>query len=84
MCAQAKGAVDDMVLLSDLKNEAVVRNLRERYFDDKIYTYIGMRPLLRAFVVPSEKAEPQSGADILLIRGVVGLKKDRICIVPRR
>jgi hypothetical protein len=31
-----------MVLLSDLKNEAVVKNLKDRYFSDLIYTYIGM------------------------------------------
>jgi myosin-1 len=37
----AKGAVDDMVLLSDVTNPGIVRNLLERYNEDKIYTYIG-------------------------------------------
>ncbi|KNC70916.1 hypothetical protein SARC_16550, partial [Sphaeroforma arctica JP610] len=38
---QAKGAVDDMVLLGDVSQKGIEKNLSERYFEDKIYTYIG-------------------------------------------
>uniref|UniRef100_UPI00398F46B6 myosin IEb n=1 Tax=Pristiophorus japonicus TaxID=55135 RepID=UPI00398F46B6 len=33
--------VDDMVLLSKITEEAIVDNLRKRYMDDYIFTYIG-------------------------------------------
>ncbi|XP_049518220.1 unconventional myosin-Ie isoform X2 [Dermacentor silvarum] len=33
--------VDDMVLLTKISEEAIVENLRKRYMDDQIFTYIG-------------------------------------------
>lgn len=33
--------VDDMVLLSKISDEAIVANLKKRYMDDYIFTYIG-------------------------------------------
>ncbi|XP_041037717.1 unconventional myosin-If-like, partial [Carcharodon carcharias] len=33
--------VDDMVLLSRITEDAIVENLKKRYMDDYIFTYIG-------------------------------------------
>jgi myosin-1 len=33
--------VEDMVLLSKIQENAIVENLRKRFLDDQIYTYIG-------------------------------------------
>uniref|UniRef100_A0A6M2CNP0 Putative myosin i n=1 Tax=Rhipicephalus microplus TaxID=6941 RepID=A0A6M2CNP0_RHIMP len=33
--------VDDMVLLTKINEDAIVENLRKRYMDDQIFTYIG-------------------------------------------
>ena len=33
--------VEDMVLLSKISEDAIAENLRKRYMDDFIYTYIG-------------------------------------------
>ncbi|KAG0725192.1 Unconventional myosin-Ie [Chionoecetes opilio] len=36
-----KASVDDMVLLTKITEEAITDNLKRRFMDDKIYTYIG-------------------------------------------
>ncbi|XP_053559039.1 unconventional myosin-If [Bombina bombina] len=36
-----QSGVDDMVLLSKISEEAIVENLKKRYMDDYIFTYIG-------------------------------------------
>ncbi|XP_061883626.1 unconventional myosin-If [Entelurus aequoreus] len=36
-----QSGVDDMVLLSKITEEAIVENLKKRYMDDYIFTYIG-------------------------------------------
>ncbi|GAA6078714.1 unconventional myosin-If, partial [Tachysurus ichikawai] len=36
-----QSGVDDMVLLSKITEDAIVENLKKRYLDDYIFTYIG-------------------------------------------
>ncbi|XP_026072490.1 unconventional myosin-Ie-like [Carassius auratus] len=36
-----QSGVDDMVLLSKINEDAIVENLKKRYMDDFIFTYIG-------------------------------------------
>uniref|UniRef100_A0A671KXN4 Myosin motor domain-containing protein n=1 Tax=Sinocyclocheilus anshuiensis TaxID=1608454 RepID=A0A671KXN4_9TELE len=36
-----QSGVDDMVLLSKITEDAIVENLKKRYMDDYIFTYIG-------------------------------------------
>uniref|UniRef100_A0A3B3TA02 Myosin motor domain-containing protein n=1 Tax=Paramormyrops kingsleyae TaxID=1676925 RepID=A0A3B3TA02_9TELE len=36
-----QSGVDDMVLLSKINEDAIVENLRKRYMDDYIFTFIG-------------------------------------------
>jgi len=36
-----RSGVDDMTLLSDVKEASIVDNLRKRFADDWIFTYIG-------------------------------------------
>uniref|UniRef100_A0A6Q2XID0 Myosin motor domain-containing protein n=1 Tax=Esox lucius TaxID=8010 RepID=A0A6Q2XID0_ESOLU len=36
-----QSGVDDMVLLSKINEDAIVDNLKKRYMDDYIFTYIG-------------------------------------------
>eukprot|EP01147_Barroeca_monosierra_P002529 gene2529-5449_t len=38
---QASSGVEDMVLISKINEDAICENLRKRYMDDLIYTYIG-------------------------------------------
>ncbi|NP_001139888.1 myosin-Ie [Salmo salar] len=36
-----QSGVDDMVLLSKISEDAIVENLKKRFMDDFIFTYIG-------------------------------------------
>ena len=39
--AAPKNGVDDMILLANVKDDGITENLRKRFADDQIYTWIG-------------------------------------------
>lgn len=60
--------VEDMVLLSKISEDAIAENLKKRYMDDFIYTYIG--PVLIA-VNPYKQLPYYEDKDVDQYQGAV-------------
>ena len=63
---------DDMTLLSEIKDSAIVENLKKRFNDDWIYTYIG--PVLVS-VNPFKNLKYFTEREIGLYQGAVSVLK---------
>uniref|UniRef100_A0A3Q4HVB6 Myosin motor domain-containing protein n=1 Tax=Neolamprologus brichardi TaxID=32507 RepID=A0A3Q4HVB6_NEOBR len=66
-----QSGVDDMVLLSKITEDAIVDNLKKRYMDDYIFTYIG--PVLIS-VNPFKQMPYFTDREIELYQGLVPRK----------
>ena len=61
---------DDMTLLSDIKDAAIVDNLKKRFYDDWIFTYIG--PVLVS-VNPFKQMKYFTDRELGMYQGAVSL-----------
>ncbi|KAL3255189.1 hypothetical protein MRX96_046680 [Rhipicephalus microplus] len=62
--------VDDMVLLTKINEDAIVENLRKRYMDDQIFTYIGpvlvsVNPFKQLPYFTNKQVDQYQGATVL-------------------
>ena len=65
-----RSGVDDMTLLSEIKESAIVENLRKRFNDDWIFTYIG--PVLIS-VNPFKQMKYFTQREVDMYQGAVSL-----------
>ena len=82
-----RGAVEDLVLLTTLTTDAIVKNCSERYFSDQIYTYIGpvlvsVNPFKRMQNVGPEYIDKYRGTNPQDLPPHIYAVADKVCVSP--